>query len=298
MLTALDILKLNAGALAPLVEEVAVNAPELALLPADTITGTTLEVAVRTGLPSVAFRNANEGVSRSKSTFETKLFQTHILDSQVACDLAVLDGAENPGKVMEDETYGVMQALLQKFGNQFYYGNPSASDKGFPGLIAQAANDAAHVVDAGGATAKSSVWALAIDRDGAKVIFGNKKAIGMAPDAWRKETVLDAAGKPFTAMVNDLTGRVGLTLKNKNRAFRIKNLGTDTGKGLTDALLADLMLKARESGATITHLLMTPRSQTQLQKSRQAVITSGIVPLPTNYEGVPIVTTNSITNDE
>lgn len=297
MLTALDIIKLNAGALAPLVEEVAVHAPELSLIPGELISGTTLEVSVRTGLPTVAFRNANEGVTRTKSTFETRLFQTHILDAQVAVDLANLKGSVNAGKVMEDETYGVLLASIQKFGEQFYYGNPSASDKGFPGLIAQAASDAAHVVDAGGSTAKTSVWAIASDRDGAKVIFGNSEAIGMGSE-WRKETILDSNNKPFTAMVNDLTGRVGLSLKNKNRAFRIKNLGTDTGKGLTDTVLADLLVKAREAGAIITHLLMTPRSQGQLQKSRQALVTSGIVPLPRDYEGIPIITTNSISNAE
>lgn len=297
MLTALDILKLNAGALAPLVEEVAVVAPELAIIPAEVIAGTTLEVSVRTGLPTVAFRNANEGITRTKSTFENRIFQTHILDSQVAVDLAILKGAAKPEKVMEDEVYGVLQAVLKKFGDQFYYGNPSASDKGFPGLIAQAASDAAHNVDAAGSTAKSSVWALCMDRDGAKVIFGNNEAIGMGSE-WRKETVLDGASKPFTAMVNDLTGRVGLSLKNKNRAFRIKNIGTDTGKGLTDALLAELIQVATEGGATVTHLLMNPRSRAQLQKSRQAVSTAALVPLPREYEGIPFVITNSITNAE
>ena len=69
--TLLDIAKLDAGIGYPLIEEAVKLAPELALVPADTILGTTMELTVRSGLPTVRFRNANEGVARSKSSYET-----------------------------------------------------------------------------------------------------------------------------------------------------------------------------------------------------------------------------------
>ena len=49
--TLLDLAKLDAGIGYPIIEEVVKLAPELRLVPADTITGTTMELTVRTGLP-------------------------------------------------------------------------------------------------------------------------------------------------------------------------------------------------------------------------------------------------------
>ena len=74
------------------------------------------------GLPSVRFRNANEGVPRSKSSYETRTFQTHILDHQIAVDSQIVDGARDKGRLLENHTSGVMEAAMQYIGSQFYYG--------------------------------------------------------------------------------------------------------------------------------------------------------------------------------
>ena len=144
--TLLDIAKLDAGIGYPLIEEAVKMAPELTVVPADTMTGTTMELTVRTGLPSVRFRNANEGVPRSKSSYETRTFQTHILDHQIAVDAQIVDGARDPGRLLENHASGVIEAAMQYIGSQFYYGTGNDS-KGFPGLLAQIKADAAHLVD-------------------------------------------------------------------------------------------------------------------------------------------------------
>ena len=97
--TLLDLAKLDAGIGYPIIEEAVKLAPELQVVPADTIAGTTMELTVRTGLPSVSFRNANEGVARSKSSYETRTFQTHILDHQIAVDSQIVDGARDKGRL-------------------------------------------------------------------------------------------------------------------------------------------------------------------------------------------------------
>jgi len=108
--TLLDIAKLDAGIGYPIIEEAVKIAPELMVVPADTILGTTMELTVRNGLPAVAFRNANEGVPRSKSSYETRNFQTHILDHQIAVDEQIVNGdsPQATGPVPTPELYLVV----------------------------------------------------------------------------------------------------------------------------------------------------------------------------------------------
>src|SRR3954470_12982429 len=85
--TLLDVAQLDAGVGSEVISEVIAAYPEVAAFPVETMAGATMEVSVLTTLPTVQFRNANEGVARSKATFETRVFQTSILDAQVAVDV-------------------------------------------------------------------------------------------------------------------------------------------------------------------------------------------------------------------
>lgn len=297
--TLLDIAKLDAGIGYPLIEEAVKLAPELMVVPADTILGTTMELTVRSGLPSVRFRNANEGVPRSKSTYETRTFQTHILDHQVAVDEQIVNGARDKGRLLENHASGAMEAAMQYIGSQFYYGTGNDT-KGFPGLLAQCKSDAAHTVDAGGATSKTSVWFLRLGRECVEFLFGNGQTIRLN-ETWDLETVYDDNGNPYKAYTNWMKGRIGMRLANKNCAVRIKNLeeaGTNK-KTLNDSLLYSAYEKFTEFGFEPTHIFMNGRSREQLRNSRTATTSNGTpAPLPTEWEGIPIIRTASIANDE
>jgi hypothetical protein len=297
--TLLDIAKLDAGIGYPLIEEAVKLAPELMVVPADTILGTTMELTVRSGLPSVRFRNANEGVPRSKSTYETRTFQTHILDHQVAVDEQIVHGSRDKGRLLENHASGAMEAAMQYIGSQFYYGTGNDT-KGFPGLLAQCKSDAAHTVDAAGAASKTSVWFLRLGRECVEFLFGNGQTVRLN-DTWELETVYDDNGNPYKAYTNWMKGRVGMRLANKNCAVRIKNLeeaGTNK-KTLNDSLLYSAYEKFTEFGFEPTHIFMNGRSREQLRNSRTATNSNGTpAPLPTEWEGIPIIRTASIANDE
>ena len=297
--TLLDLTKLDAGIGYPIIEEVVKLAPELQIVPADTIVGTTMELTVRTGLPSVSFRNANEGVKRSKSSYETRTFQTHILDHQIAVDAQIVDGARDKGRLLENHSSGVMEAAMQYIASQFYYGTGNDT-KGFPGLLAQSKGDAAHTVDAGGAANKTSIWFLRLGRECVEFLFGNNQTIRLQ-DTWMLETVYDSEGNPYKAYTNWMTGRVGMRLANKNCAVRIKNVEDSgaTKKTANDSLLYAAYEKFTEFGLEPTHIFMNGRSREQLRNSRTATTTSGTpAPLPIEWEGIPIIRTASIASDE
>lgn len=278
-----------------LIEESIKTQPEFRLFPARTISGTSYKTVIRKSLPTAQFRNANEGVTRTKSEYEQKTVETFIVDLQIACDKAIADAWEGGRETyFAREALGVMESAMRLVGSQVYYG-VSNDAKGFPGL--KAIVDSSMEVDAGGSTAKTSVWAVKYGLQDVQFQFGNNTSLELLPE-WRIETVLDSNNKPYTAYVNNLTGWIGLQVVNKNSIARIKNVGTDSGKGMTDSLAHDL-LDSFPSGVVPDAIFMSRRSRTQLRKSRTATNPSGQPPsMPTDIDGVPIIVTDSITNAE
>jgi hypothetical protein len=296
--TLLQLAKLDAGNKFPLIEEAMRRAPELSTLPGRTISGSTMELTVRNTLPTVSFRNANEGSVRSFGDFETRVFQTHILDQQIAVDKRALEGNEDQSRVLDAAQIGHLEAAFRLVSSQTYYGTTNDA-KGFPGLIAQ--YDSTNMEeDATGSTAKTSVWMIAAGANGLQFIFGAGSGVTLSP--WTDETIYDASGNGFSGMQSWIYGRIGLSLENRNAALRIKNIGTDSNKGLTDALL----YKALEKFTTRyqlepTHILMNGRSQEQLRASRSNTgsnVKGEVPPLPDDWYGIPIVRTFGILNSE
>jgi len=297
-LTLLDIKKLDSGIGFELIEESVREAPELRFIPVETIAGTEMKLTVRTQLPEVAFRNFNEGTVRSKSSYEDRVFETAILDHQVAVDRKLVESSLAPARVLENHMVGALEAAFRHIGKQFYYGTGN-DKKGFPGLLSQMMADTDHEVDVGGTSTKSSVFFVRIARESLMFLFGSGKTIDMMED-WKVETVNDPQGNPFQAYVNWLTGSVGLRLANRQSCVRIKNVGTADGKMLADKHMFAAYQKFVDGcGAEPTHILMTGRSQEQLRASRTAVNPTGApVSLVENFQGIPIIRTASISNNE
>lgn len=300
--TLLDIAKLNGSdKVVGLIEEALVLAPEVSLFPARTIRGTSYKTVVRSALPTTQFRNANEGVASSKSTFVNRLVETFILDAQIKVDKAVADAYEDgPAALQAIEAAGVVGSALKLLGSQIWYGVGTGGDaKGFPGAIG--VHDTTNmVVDAGGTTAGtgSSVWGVKFGPQYAQMVLGNNGSLQLSD--WMTQQVTDANSNLYTAYCSALTAYPGLQVGNIYSVGRIKKLTEDSGKGLTDALIASLLQKFQTNlGMFPDVLFMTPRSLYQLRASRTATTPGGTpAPIPTEVFGVPIQVTNQILNTE
>lgn len=298
--TLIDIMKVNAGAGFEIIEENILNCPELRVIPADVMLGTEMKLTVRTDLPSVAFRKLNSGTPRSKSKYEERIFQCADFSHQCAVDIALVNKAADKARLLDNHMSGVIESAFRLAAKQFWYGVDNDSN-GFPGVIAQMLADADHEIDATGAAAKSSVFFVRVARESLQFITGNGTTFQIKKD-WKLETIYDEANNPYQAMVNWLNGAIGCRMANKNSVVRIKNLGTATGKKLTD----DLMFQAYEKfvtnlGAEPTHIFMTPRSQEQLRASRTNTGSNEKgtpVPMPSDWNGIPIIKTSAISNAE
>jgi hypothetical protein len=303
----LDIAKLNGSdTIVGLIEETLTYAPEVQIMPARTIRGTSYKIASRVSYPGVGFRAANEGSTPTKSEFENQLIECYILSGAVQADLAVARAYEDGEQAWKDiESVGVMRQAMIELGSQVIYGT-TADAKGFPGLQAiHTAFNSGLVVDAGGTTGgtASSVYGINTDTQGVQLVFGAGTTFELGE--WRIENVGTASVYP--AHVANLTAWVGMQVGSKYSVGRLKDATADSGAGVTDAKLAELLSKY-PVGYRPNYWLMNRRSAFQLQTSRSSsVIYSGVksssgaevfAPLPSESNGIPIVITDSIANDE
>lgn len=283
--------------LSGLVEEVVKAVPELQLGAARPIKGLQYKQNVRTALPGGSFRNANEGTTPQKSTFEERLFNCFIANPVWTCDKAVADIHEDgPQAYIATEGVGMTLGQMIHVGKQFYYGTGNDA-KGFPGLKAMFAGSSM-TIDATGNTADtgSSVWLVKWGPQGVQWLYGNNGKLQLSDVKEIVETASD--GKVLTKYHQEMLAWVGLKLASLNSVVRIKNLTAQAGKGLTDGLLADAMALF-PAGYMPDAIFASRRSITQLRKSRTATTETGKeVPTPKDFDSVPLVATDSIINTE
>jgi hypothetical protein len=271
--------------------------PEITVGAARTIKGLNYKTLIRTALPTVGFRNANEGSAAVKGTYENRLVETYIMNPRWECDKAVADAYEDGANAyiaMEAET--ILNASMIGLGGQFYYGKADDGSKGFPGLLASISS--AYTIDAGGTTEDtcSSLWAVRFGVKDVTWVWGQDGNLGLSDVSLARLT--DGSGNPFTGYVQEILARPGLQVGNARCIGRIKKLTADSGKGLTDALIGSL-LATFPVGLPPTHLFASRRSIEQLRKSRTATNATGQeAPIPTEVFGIPLLPTDAIKDTE
>lgn len=300
-LTLLDVAKLNgADKEVGLIEEIATSAPEAETFPFRLIKGTSYPTVTRTSLPTVGFRLANQGNDASKSGFVRKLVQAFIFGGRVEADKAAAMAHDEGMEAFEMiEALGVFKASLIALGKQIWYGVSTDAD-GFPGVKSALPFTAGvadgSVINATGTTSStaSSVYAVKFGPQDVTLVGGNN-AVPRLGD-FRDETIYDDDDLPLPGRVADLIGWIGLQIANINCVRRIANVTADSGKGLTTDLL-DSMLNSFPVGYRPDAIYMSRRSRLQLKQDLQTPERPS-VPMPTEYDGIPIIATDSILNTD
>lgn len=293
--TLLDIAKLNAGEeTVGLIEEAVKATPEVAVGSAMTISGVNYNTSVRTGLPTVGFRSANEGVTPATSTYINRLNSCNILNAFVEADKVVADSAEGGAAgYMALEAVGILQNAYITAGKQFFYGVDNDA-KGYAGLTALV--DSSMVVDALGDDADecTSAYLVRFGPRNLTWIYGNNSVLEVGDMTTQRLT--DSSGNVFTGYQVELLTRIGLALHNKYSIARICNI--DTAKPLTDDLIAEALAKFPIGGEP-NAIFVNRRGRSMLQQSRTATnVTGAPAPFPTEAFGIPVYATESIGDTE
>lgn len=311
----LDVAKANNNdKVVGLIEENLSAAPEISLFPARPVPGVSFTTLKRTAFPTTGFRAANAGIATGRSSYTKQLSELFILGGAVNLDLAVAKAHEDGMAAFEMmESSGVMRSALITLGKQIWYGTVNDA-LGFPGIKtllphAGVADGTSIVVDAVGTTAStaSSLYAVKFGNQDAHIVIGNNGSFELPP--FEDQQLFDASSNAYAGRVSNLTAWTGLHVGNVNCVGRIENLTADAGKGLTDSLLSQLLEKFAV-GFTPDAFFCSRRSRGQLQRSRTVTIFSQagnaprgggnalVAPMPTEYEGIPIYTTDSILNTD
>ena len=311
--TLLDIAKVNGSdALVGLIDESSRFVPEISgrvyrgatevLVPnlgySRTVKGRQYKSLVRTATPQGGFRNANEGSASIKSTLAEINVETFILNPRWECDKAVADSDEmGPQRFIAMEAEGLLAGAMMDAAKSFYYGRGTLGNaKGHPGLINSV--DSSMIVDATGSTADtaSSVWAVKWGLKNVTWVWGENGMLELSEV--RLGDITDGSSNRYTAYIQEIMAYPGLQVGHKYACGQIKNLTAQTGKGLTDALLGTLYSRF-PIGMQPDCFLMSRRSNEQLRASRTATNATGTeAAIPTEWNGVPIVTTDSILDTE
>ncbi len=298
-----------------LIDEVIQAHPELAMVPARTIKGIHYKTLVLTTLPTVAFRNANEGTAATKATYENRLVETFIMSPRWVCDKAIADRAEDgPEAYIALAASAQLEAAAQHISTQFYYGLTQAAGsprhgslgdaKGFPGLhdalgLSAAANQVVDAGETGGGNIATSAFMIKVGPQDVNWVWGNNGALEVSDV--RIESVLDSGGtNSFTAYVQELLAYPGLQVGNRFCVGRVGEIDNSVSgsESLTDVMLASLWAQFTTAFKP-DMIFMNRRSQAQLQANRTATTTTGTpAPFPTTWENVPIHVTDSISNTE
>jgi len=297
-----DLLVINDAALAPrAISDLLQACPVLGMLAADTVDGTTHKYTKETQAPVIGFRSVNDGRENDCSEDTLVTITLKILDASFACDQA-LANAYRHGKdaYIGREAARHFKAALFGAEKQFLNGTIGGAAAGFIGMADALDNsDDAMVINAGGTTAAtaSSVYAIRStpDFDAVAAIVGNDGVIDI-----RETATVRLAGTTgfYPGFYTPIDGWMGLQVGGAKSLGRICNLTADSGKGLTDDLIAE-MLSEFPTGGLPTFLAMSRRSRMQLQNSRTATNGTGApAPFPTEAFGIDIVTTDAIVNTE
>lgn len=248
--------------------------------------------------PGAGFRDVNDGRENTKAVYSTITQSLKLFDASFAIDIALLK-LRSGGRLKRREAMDHLKAAFVSMEKQVIYGTGEDAD-GFAGLANEATVDAVAdemVVDAGGTTADtaSSVWAVRTGEESVSVVYGQEGRIEIGDDY---ETVLAGATGTYDAMRTPILFWGGVQVATSFDLARIANLTEDSGKGLDDDKISDLLAKF-PAGRGPNYLAMTRRSRKQLQQSRTATNATGApAPFPTEAFGVPIVTTDQIDDTE
>lgn len=209
---------------------------------------------VRTGLPAVAWRLLNAGVTPGKSTTAQIDEQTGMLEaySEVDKDLAELNG--NTASFRLSEAQAFIESMNQEMAQTLFYGNSGLAPEEFTGLsprysaIAGATNGSNVLSGAGAGADNSSVWLLCWGPNTVHGIYPKGSKAGLIHEDLGLDTIETAVGiggGRMRAYRDHWQWKCGIALRDWRFTVRICNIDISNLVAKSSAAdLIELMIKA------------------------------------------------------
>lgn len=233
--------------------------------------GTIHKEEIRSALPSVYYRKANQPIPAGKTTTEERTFDAAHFESKSQIDQSVASrgGQDRVAYNRWNQAQGHLQAQANELADLTIYGSPASSNRKSAGLF-----DIYSTLDAGEETSKQIIDAGGTESDNCsilKVHWGENSVFGVYPKGTQAGlTRVDhsAGGKLVQIQGTDENGNPGhywgyeeefktdhgLVVKDYRQAARIANIDVSnlvSGTGAAD--LIDLMISANYKIHTLSN---------------------------------------------
>lgn len=211
------------------------------------------QTTIRTGLPTVYWRNLNAGVQPSKSTTAQVQEQCGMLEAwcEVDKDLADLNADVSGFRLSESKSF--MEAMAQEAAQTIFYGNSGLAPEEFNGLAIRysslSATNAQNIISGSGAGSdNSSIYLVGWGEGSVHGIFPKGSKAGLVHEDLGVVTVETSAGvggNRMRAYQDHFQWKMGVAVKDWRYVVRIPNIDiSNLVANSSPADLIELMIKA------------------------------------------------------
>lgn len=215
---------------------------------------------IRSALPSVYYRKANQAIPAGKTTTEEREFQAAHFEAKSTIDAAVASrgGADRIAYNRWNQAQGFIQAMAIEHANLTIYGSPAASNLKVPGFF-----DVYSTLSTSEETSKQIVNAGGVGSDNTSILlvhWGERSVFGVYPEGTQsglKRIDRSAGNKEVQIPALDVNGNAGilygfeenfmidhgLVIKDYRQAGRICNIDTSDLQTGAAADLIQMMIK-------------------------------------------------------
>lgn len=205
----------------------------------------------RTELPSIGYRNINEGAQRSSSKTEQVREAITLLEVWAEIDEQLIDHEPNPGAARANELRSFIEAGAQAFAEKLTYGKQANDARQFDGLATRFNGlSLANVHEpgtAGTGSTNASVWMIEWGQDTVHLVYPKgSPSVGLDEKDYGKLRVTDSSNNPLSAYVNQFKWEYGLVIKDTRAVQRICNLDVaDDTKNFVASANVRTLIKAK-----------------------------------------------------
>lgn len=273
---------------------------------------------VRSGLPSVTWRQLNYGVQPSKSRTVQVTDSNGMLEaySEVDKELAMLNGNSAEFRLSEDRPF--LESMNQEMATTIFYGNTATEPEKFMGLAPRYsdmnAENADNIVDGGGTGSdNTSLWFVVWGANTCHMFYPKGTEAGLKQDDLGETTKTLSDGSMLQVLRSHYQWKAGLTLRDWRYVVRIANIDVsalaDAGEsGYAGANLINLMIKAYNKlhslsmGRPVIYCNRTVKTALDLLATNKANVQLSIgdyAGQPTTmFWGIPIRRVDALLNTE
>lgn len=281
--------------------------------------GTSHQLTVRTGLPTVVWRLLNQGVPPSKSTTAQIEEATGMLEgwSEVDKDLAEKNGDVNAFRMSEAQPF--TEAMSQEMVRVLFYGNSALDPEQFTGLATRYSSLTAtigrNIIDGGGTGSDNmSVWLICWHPQGLFGVFPQGTEMGLVHNDLGLGVIQTATGIGTGRMLGyreRWQWKIGVAVKDWRSAARIANIDTSNLVGESSAtdltksmILATHKIKIRKNAPCAFYMNPTAFQMLDIQRYNNTNAATAItyeaidgkrIPF---FRGIPIRITDQLVETE